>query len=226
MFCVKMVKQRIYARFIKRALDIVFSIIVLVLFWWLFLIIAIAVRIKLGSPILFKQERPGKNEKIFRLYKFRSMTNTCDKTGKLLPDTERLTAFGKFLRSTSLDELPELFNIIKGDMSIVGPRPLAVQYLPYYNKFEKQRHLVLPGLTGLAQINGRNALNWPERFAYDIQYVNKISFRMDLYIIVQTVIKVIKRNDVGVRGTGNIMDFDVYRRMQMEEEDNCDSDRR
>ena len=157
-----------YKKIIKRFLDILISLFGLIILSPVFLIVAILVRIKLGSPVFFKQERPGKDEKIFKLYKFRSMSDKKDENGKLLPDKERLTRFGKILRSTSLDELPELFNILKGDMSLIGPRPLAVSYLPYYNEKEKHRHDVRPGLTGLAQINGRNALNWEERFAYDI----------------------------------------------------------
>lgn len=203
-----------YKKIIKRFLDILISLFGLIILSPVFLIVAILVRIKLGSPVFFKQERPGKDEKIFKLYKFRSMSNKKDENGKLLPDKERLTRFGKILRSTSLDELPELFNILKGDMSLIGPRPLAVSYLPYYNEKEKHRHDVRPGLTGLAQINGRNALNWEERFKYDIEYVNNITFMNDIKIFFKTFIKVLKKEDVVVRGTGNTIDFDEYRRLQ------------
>lgn len=203
-----------YKKIIKRFLDILISLFGLIILSPVFLIVAILVRIKLGSPVFFKQERPGKDEKIFKLYKFRSMSNKKDENGKLLPDKERLTRFGKILRSTSLDELPELFNILKGDMSLIGPRPLAVSYLPYYNEKEKHRHDVRPGLTGLAQINGRNALNWEERFKYDIEYVNNITFMNDIKIFFKTFIKVLKKEDIVVRGTGNTIDFDEYRRLQ------------
>lgn len=159
-----------YAKYIKRILDLILSLMALILLMPLMIIIGILVRINLGSPIIFKQKRPGKNEKIFTLYKFRTMTDKRDIDGNLLPDEYRLTKFGKFLRSTSLDELPELINIIKGDMAIVGPRPLLVEYLPYYTEEEKHRHDVRPGLTGLAQVNGRNALQWEERFSFDLQY--------------------------------------------------------
>ena len=208
-----------YKKIIKRFLDILISLFGLIILSPVFLIVAILVRIKLGSPVFFKQERPGKDEKIFKLYKFRSMSDKKDENGKLLPDKERLTRFGKILRSTSLDELPELFIILKGDMSLIGPRPLAVSYLPYYNEKEKHRHDVRPGLTGLAQINGRNALNWEERFKYDIEYVNNITFMNDIKIFFKTFIKVLKKEDVVVRGTGNTIDFDEYRRLQNGEND-------
>lgn len=201
-----------YKKFIKRFLDLILSLMALIILMPLMLIIYILVRIKLGKPAIFKQERPGKDEKIFTLYKFRTMTDEKDENGNLLPDEKRLTKFGKVLRSTSLDELPELINIIKGDMSTVGPRPLAVCYLPYYNEIEKHRHDVRPGLTGLAQINGRNNLSWEERFDYDIQYVNKITFKADSIIILKTIGKVLKSQDVAVRGTGKVIDFDEYRK--------------
>lgn len=203
-----------YKKYVKRILDILISLVGLIILSPIFLIVAILVKIKLGSPIFFKQERPGKDEKIFKLYKFRSMSDKKDENGKLLPDKERLTKFGKILRSTSLDELPELFNILKGDMSLIGPRPLAVCYLPYYNEKEKHRHDVRPGLTGLAQINGRNALNWEERFAYDIEYINNITFMNDMKIFFKTFIKVLKKEDIVIRGTGKTIDFDEYRRLQ------------
>ena len=161
------------------------------------LIVAILVKTKLGSPVIFKQERPGLNEKIFKMYKFRSMTDAKDENGELLPDEERLTSFGKKLRSTSLDELPELFNIFKGDMSIVGPRPLSVVYLPYYTHEERLRHEVRPGLTGLAQINGRNAISWEEKFRYDVEYVNDISIAVDFKVFFGTFKKVLKKENIG-----------------------------
>ena len=206
-----------YKKFFKRFLDIIISLISLIILSPVMLIVAILVRIKLGSPIIFKQERPGKNEKIFKLYKFRSMSDKKDENGNLLPDTKRLTKFGKILRSTSLDELPELVNILKGDMSLIGPRPLAVSYLPYYNEKEKHRHDVRPGLTGLAQINGRNALNWEKRFEYDLEYVNNITFINDLKILFKTFFKVLKRENVVTRGTGKTIDFDEYRRNNLNE---------
>ena len=176
-----------YKKFIKRFLDILISFVILVLFCWLYLILAVLVRVKLGSPVLFKQPRPGKDEKIFNMYKFRTMTDARDKEGKLLPDSERLTSFGKLLRKTSLDELPELFCILKGDMSFIGPRPLLVEYLPYYTEREKLRHTVRPGLTGLAQASGRNTVDWDTRFELDATYVENISFLMDLKVIVMTI---------------------------------------
>lgn len=185
-----------YERFIKRFFDVLLCSIALVCFCWLYAIIAILVRVKLGSPVLFSQERPGKGEKIFRLYKFRSMTDERDAEGNLLPDEVRLTKFGKFLRSTSLDELPELFNIIKGDMSIIGPRPLLVRYLPYYTEEEHHRHDVRPGLTGLAQVKGRNFITWEETFQYDLEYANHCSFVMDAKIFMGTVLKVLAHADI------------------------------
>lgn len=207
-----------YKNFFKRFLDIIISLLGLIILSPIILIVAILVRIKLGSPIIFKQERPGKDEKIFKLYKFRSMSDKKDENGELLPDSERLTKFGKILRATSLDEIPELINILKGEMSLIGPRPLAICYLPYYNEKEKHRHDVRPGLTGLAQINGRNAINWDKRFAYDIEYVNNITFINDLKILFKTFYKVLKRDDVVVTGTGNVIDFDEYRRNQLNQE--------
>lgn len=206
-----------YAKYIKRTLDLILSLMALIVLMPLMIIIGILVRINLGSPIIFKQKRPGKNEKVFTLYKFRTMTDKRDIDGNLLPDEYRLTKFGKFLRSTSLDELPELINIIKGDMSIVGPRPLVISYLPYYNEEEKHRHDVRPGLTGLAQINGRNILNWEERFKYDITYVENVTFIEDVIIIIKTIGKVLKKQDIVTRGTGENIDFDKYRIIQREE---------
>lgn len=198
-------KNGIYNRFFKRLLDIICALLAIIVFWWLFLIIAILVRVKLGSPIIFKQARPGKinpktgKEKIFYLYKFRSMTDEKDEDGNLLPDDKRLTKFGRILRSTSMDELPEVINILKGDMSIIGPRPLLVEYLPYYSEREHHRHDVRPGLSGWAQINGRNAIDsWEQRFKYDLEYVNNVSFSFDVKVIFMTVVKVLKRSDIQV----------------------------
>jgi lipopolysaccharide/colanic/teichoic acid biosynthesis glycosyltransferase len=205
-----------YEKYFKRPLDIFCGLAAVIVFWWLYLIIAILVRVKLGSPVLFTQDRPGKDEKIFKLYKFRTMTDARDKNGELLPDEVRLTKFGKLLRSTSLDELPEAFNIIRGEMAVLGPRPLALQYLSFYNENEKHRHDVRPGLSGLAQVNGRNAVNWEEKFAYDIEYVNKITFWGDVKIILLSVKTALKREAIGTRGVDAPMDFDVYRRKQLE----------
>ena len=188
----------LYNKYIKRILDILISLTFIVLFSWLYLILVILVRIKLGSPILFCQKRPGYNEKIFTLYKFRTMTDKRDEKGNLLPDSERLTKFGSMLRSTSLDELPEMFNILKGDMSLIGPRPLLVEYLPYYTDEERLRHSVRPGLTGLAQVSGRNYLAWDKRLASDVEYVNHISFIMDVKIIIKTIMVVLKKEDIAI----------------------------
>ena len=194
-----MQKRRIiYSKYIKRLLDILISLTFIVLFSWLYLILVILVRIKLGSPILFCQKRPGYNEKIFTLYKFRTMTDKRDEKGNLLPDSERLTKFGSMLRSTSLDELPEMFNILKGDMSLIGPRPLLVEYLPYYTEEERLRHSVRPGLTGLAQVSGRNYLAWDKRLAKDVEYVNHISFIMDVKIIIKTIMVVLKKENIAI----------------------------
>ena len=185
-----------YERFIKRPLDCLLSGLSILVLSPIMFVIALLVKTKLGSPILFTQERPGLNEKIFRLFKFRTMTDEKDKDGKLLPDTLRLTAFGKALRIFSLDELPELFNIFRGDMSLIGPRPLLVRYLPAYTEEERHRHDVRPGLSGLAQVNGRNYISWDERLAYDIQYVNSITFLGDLKIFIKTIINVLRHKDV------------------------------
>lgn len=209
-----------YAKYIKRTLDLILSLMVLIILIPLMSIIYILVKIKLGSPVIFKQQRPGKNEKIFTLYKFRTMTDKKDENGNLLPDSDRLTKFGKLLRSTSLDELPELINIIKGDMAIVGPRPLLVKYLPYYTKEEKHRHDVRPGLTGLAQVNGRNSISWEEKFKYDVQYVRKITFLGDLKIILKTVKKTVKREDILVGKefkVGKFIDQRIEKQNRLEE---------
>ncbi|MBR5597775.1 MAG: sugar transferase [Lachnospiraceae bacterium] len=200
-----------YKNCIKRLLDIVLSGMALIILSPVLLVVAILVRTKLGSPVIFHQERPGKDEKIFTLCKFRTMTDGRDENGNLLPDEVRLTKFGKLLRSTSLDELPELWNILKGDMSIVGPRPLLVRYLPFYTEEERKRHSVRPGLTGYAQINGRNALNWEERFAYDLEYVEKCSLALDVKILFETVGKVFKRSGTLSGAAQTVEDFDKYR---------------
>ncbi|MDY0940058.1 sugar transferase [Priestia megaterium] len=186
----------IYRRYIKRLLDIILSLVAIICLSLLFLTVAFLIRVKLGSPVLFKQKRPGMNEKVFLMYKFRTMTDERDEDGELLPDDVRLTKFGKFLRSTSLDELPELFNILKGDMSLVGPRPLLVQYLPLYNEHQKRRHEVRPGLSGLAQVNGRNAISWEGKFDLDVQYIEQVSFIKDFKIIFLTIKKVFIREGI------------------------------
>lgn len=198
-------KNGFYNRYVKRIIDIICALLAIMVFWWLYLIVAVLVRIKLGSPIIFKQERPGKIDKktgketIFNLYKFRTMTDKRDVEGNLLPDDVRLTKFGRILRSTSLDELPEAFNILKGDMSVIGPRPLLVEYLPYYTKEEHHRHDVRPGLSGWAQINGRNAIDsWEQRFQYDLEYVKNVSFTFDIKVVLKTIEKVLKRSDIQV----------------------------
>ena len=188
----------LYEKYFKRLVDIVCSLAAIILLSWLYIIVAVLVRIKLGSPVIFCQQRPGKDEKIFKLYKFRTMTDERDEKGELLPDEVRLTEFGKILRASSLDELPELFNILKGDMSIIGPRPLLVSYLPWYTEEEKHRHDVRPGLSGLAQVNGRNFVDWDRRLQFDIEYVNKITFFGDIKIIWMTIASVLKKSDVAV----------------------------
>lgn len=198
----------IYEKYFKRPLDFICGMAAIIVFSPLYIIIAILVRIKLGTPVLFTQERPGKDEKIFKLYKFRTMTDATDDEGNLLSDEERLISFGKFLRATSLDEIPEAFNIVKGDMSVIGPRPLLVKYLPLYNEEQKHRHDVKPGLSGLAQINGRNAATWQERFAYDITYVQKITFLGDIKIIFKTVGKAfIKKEGISSKNSVTMEEF-------------------
>lgn len=200
-----------YKKYVKRILDIILSLLAIIILSPLLIIISILVLIFMGWPILFKQPRSGKNEKIFNMYKFRTMTNKKDKDGNLLPDDQRLPKFGKILRSTSLDELPELINIIKGDMSFIGPRPLLVKYLPYYTKEEHHRHDVRPGLTGWAQVNGRNLVNWDERFKLDLEYVNNISFLLDLKTIIKTVEIVFKREGINQEGQVTMTSLIDYR---------------
>ena len=185
-----------YKKYIKRILDIILSLIAIIITLPIFLIVGILILIFIGQPAIFRQKRPGKNEKIFTMYKFRTMTNKKDKNGNLLPDELRLTKLGKFLRKTSLDEIPEFINILKGDMSFVGPRPLLVEYLPYYKEEEHHRHDVRPGLTGLAQVNGRNNLDWNDKFQKDLEYVNNITFINDVKIIIDTIKIVLKREGI------------------------------
>lgn len=185
-----------YKNYFKRTFDCFCAILVFLFFWWVFLIIALLVKKNLGSPVFFKQERPGKDGKIFTLYKFRTMTDDHDENGDLLPDAQRLNVFGKFLRSSSLDEIPEFINVLCGDMSLVGPRPLLVQYLPLYNKYQKRRHEVRPGLSGLAQINGRNTISWEAKFDLDVEYVDNVTFVGDLKILLKTIQKVFRREGI------------------------------
>ena len=186
----------IYEKYIKRPLDLFCGLSAIIFFLWLYLLVAILVRVKLGSPVIFTQDRPGKDEKIFKLYKFRTMTDEKDANGNLLPDSERLTKFGRILRATSLDELPEAFNIVKGDMSIIGPRPLLPSYLEWYTEDEKHRHDVRPGLSGLAQVNGRNFLDWDKRFELDVKYAKSITFLGDVKIILQTIKKFFTHSNI------------------------------
>lgn len=180
-------KQGIYARYIKCVLDFVLALLALLLFWWVLAIAAILVRVKLGSPVIFKQSRPGKDGRIFSILKFRTMTDERREDGSLLPDLQRLTPFGRKLRDLSIDELPEIFNVLKGDMAIVGPRPLLVEYLDLYNSHQKHRHDVRPGITGYAQVHGRNSLSWEERFEMDVYYAQHVSFVLDVKIILETI---------------------------------------
>lgn len=204
-----------YRRFIKRPMDFILSMMVIVALSPVLLVVAILVRTKLGSPVLFKQKRPGLNDKVFMMYKFRTMTDERDENGELLPDSVRLTKFGKFLRSTSLDELPELFNILKGDMSIIGPRPLLVQYLPLYNEHQKRRHEVRPGLSGLAQISGRNAISWEDRFNLDVEYVDSFSFIGDWKIIFLTIKKVFVREGINSETAATMEPFKGTKKERM-----------
>lgn len=199
-----------YERWFKRPFDICCVLAALLVFWWLYAIVAVLVRIKLGSPVLFCQDRPGKDEKIFRLYKFRSMTDERDEDGNLLPDEVRLTKFGKFLRSTSLDELPEAFNILKGDMSVIGPRPQLVRDMVFMTPEQRQRHGVCPGLSGLAQVRGRNAISWEGKLATDLEYIQRITFWGDIKIILLTVVKALRREDISAEGMDTAEDFGDY----------------
>ena len=199
--------MKLYEKCLKRVFDFVLSLIAIICLSPVMLITAILVRIKLGSPVIFRQERPGKDEKIFAMYKFRTMTDEKDAVGNLLPDEIRLTKFGKILRSTSLDELPEIFNIMKGDISIICPRPLLVEYLPRYNEEQRHRHDVRPGLSGLAQVNGRNAISWEEKFQYDVEYVRNITFLGDCRIVFQTIKNVIKRDGISAEGSATMEKF-------------------
>lgn len=200
-------KRSVYGSYVKRILDIILSAFMIFIISPFLLVLAIVVRIKLGSPVLFCQERPGKDGKIFKLYKFRSMTEERDENGELLPDDIRLTAFGKKLRSTSLDELPELFNILKGDMSFIGPRPLLVKYLPLYNERQSHRHDVRPGITGYAQVNGRNAITWEDKFEKDVWYVENLSFVTDMKILFKTVAVVFKREGISSETAATMEEF-------------------
>ena len=203
----KLGNETFYQRHGKRAIDLVLSLLLLALFWWVLAIVAVLVRVKLGTPVLFRQPRPGRDEKVFNLYKFRTMTDERDADGNLLPDERRLTKFGRALRSTSLDELPEVFNIVKGDMSIVGPRPLLGEYLPLYSVEQRQRHNVRPGLTGLAQVNGRNSISWDEKFRYDLEYVNNVSLGLDVSIFFKTILAALRRTGISADGEVTMPEF-------------------
>jgi len=181
---------------LKRLFDILLALLLIVLFLPFYIVVSLLILLKMGRPILFRQQRPGYKEKIFGIYKFRTMTNDVDENGELLPDEKRLVGVGKFIRSTSLDELPQIFNVLKGDMSFVGPRPLLIEYLPLYNEEQKKRHNVKPGITGWAQVNGRNAISWEQKFAYDVWYVEHQSFLLDMKILWMTFLKVLKRSDI------------------------------
>ncbi|WP_079525381.1 sugar transferase [Solibacillus isronensis] len=209
-------KGGIYRRFVKRPMDFILSLIAIIVLSPVLLVVAILVRMKLGSPVLFKQKRPGLNEEIFMMYKFRTMTDEKDDKGELLPDSIRLTKFGRLLRSTSLDELPELFNILRGDMSIIGPRPLLVQYLPLYNNHQKRRHEVRPGLSGLAQVSGRNAISWEDKFNLDVEYVDNVSFIEDWKIIFLTIKKVFVREGINSETASTIEPFKGTEKERME----------
>lgn len=200
-------KAGIYEKYIKRLLDFTLALLALIVLSPVLIVLTIVGAIVMKGNPFFTQERPGKDEKIFKLVKFRSMTNKTGKNGDLLPDDLRLTAYGRFLRSTSLDELPELLNILKGDMSIVGPRPLLVKYLPRYNQFQKRRHEVRPGFTGLAQINGRNAISWEEKFIYDVEYVDSISLARDVEIVFRTILVVLKRDGINAENSATMEEF-------------------
>lgn len=199
-----------YEKYFKRFLDLLCCLLAMIVFWWLYLIVAILVRVKLGSPVLFTQYRPGKDEQIFKLYKFRTMTDSRDGKGELLPDKIRLTSFGKMLRAVSLDELPEVINIIKGDMSIIGPRPQLVRDMVFMTKEQRRRHQVRPGLSGLAQVNGRNTITWENKLSWDLKYIDRITFLEDIKIIFKTIEKVFKRTDINREGTVSDFDFGYY----------------
>ena len=201
-----------YSKYFKRCFVFTGALLLIALLSPLYIAVYLLVRLNMGSPAIFTQDRPGKDGKIFRLYKFRSMTSETDADGKLLPDVQRITKFGKFIRKTSLDEIPQFFNILKGDMSFIGPRPLLVRYLPYYTERERLRHSVRPGVTGLAQVNGRNAISWKTKFAYDVKYAENISFMGDVKIAVETVKKVLKRSDVKLAANEF---FDVERQREL-----------
>ena len=203
-------QKTFYEAYVKRILDICCAVAAIAVFWWLYLIIAILVKIKLGSPVIFKQQRPGLNEKVFSLYKFRTMTDERDSEGNLLPDEIRLTKFGKWLRSTSLDELPETFNILNGSMSLIGPRPQLVRDMMFMAPEQRKRHQVRPGLSGLAQVNGRNVITWEDKLNWDLKYIERITFFGDMRIILQTIGKVVKRADINREGTASDMDFGDY----------------
>ena len=199
-----------YERWVKRPIDLICAVAAIAVFWWLYLLVALLVRINLGSPVIFSQDRPGRDEKIFRLYKFRSMTDERDSYGNLLPDSVRLTRFGKFLRSTSLDELPEVWNILKGDMSIIGPRPQLVRDMVFMTPEQRRRHLVRPGLSGLAQVRGRNAISWEKKLAADLEYIEKITLIGDCKIVLLTVKKFLFREDITAEGMDTAEDLGDY----------------
>ena len=196
-----------YRKYFKRILDIICSLGFILCFWWLYIVVAILVKRKLGSSVIFKQQRPGLNGKIFTMYKFRSMTDAKDKDGNLLSDAERLPRFGQLLRATSLDEIPEFINVLKGDMSLIGPRPLLVEYLERYNEEQKRRHEVRPGITGWAQVNGRNAISWEEKFKYDVEYVDKLNFLLDMKIVFLTIKKIVVKEGISQEGNATMEKF-------------------
>ena len=196
-----------YRKYFKRILDVICSLGFILCFWWLYILVAILVKRKLGSPVIFKQQRPGLNGKIFTMYKFRSMTDAKDKDGNLLSDAERLPRFGQLLRATSLDEIPEFLNVLKGDMSLIGPRPLLVEYLERYNDEQKRRHEVRPGITGWAQVNGRNAISWEEKFKYDVEYVDKLNFFLDMKIVFLTIKKIVVKEGISQEGNATMEKF-------------------
>ena len=196
-----------YRKYFKRILDVICSLGFILCFWWLYIVVAILVKRKLDSPVIFKQQRPGLNGKIFTMYKFRSMTDAKDKDGNLLSDAERLPRFGQLLRATSLDEIPEFLNVLKGDMSLIGPRPLLVEYLERYNEEQKRRHEVRPGITGWAQVNGRNAISWEEKFKYDVEYVDKLNFFLDMKIVFLTIKKIVVKEGISQKGNATMEKF-------------------